>query len=76
MEYSFTVLQIDPSDQNHNQLVGSVSAFTINAGETVEWDQSWQAAWAGRDQKFVFNLYVNGNPDPYRQLALWMDIDQ
>jgi uncharacterized membrane protein len=76
MEYSFDVWQVDPSDQNHRQLVGYVPAFLTNIGETIQWDQSWQAAWAGQDQKFEFNLYINRILDPYRQLVLWMNINQ
>ena len=75
MDYRLEVWQVDPLDETHRQLVASAPSFTLPVGQTRQWDQSFQPAWAGQDQQFVFFLYTPGQPDPYRQLLLWMNID-
>jgi uncharacterized membrane protein len=73
-EYRIEVWQVDPLDASHRQLVGSSTPLSLQVGETRQWDQSWQPAWAGTGQQFEFLLFSNGAPDPYRQLLLWIDI--
>jgi uncharacterized membrane protein len=75
MQYRLEVWQVDPLDGTHRQLVAGVSPFTLSVGESHQWDQSWQPAWSGQDQQFEFLLYTADDPDPYRQLLLWMNID-
>jgi uncharacterized membrane protein len=74
MQYRVEVWQVDPLDGTHRQLVGEAPLFTIQVNETSQWDQTWQPAWPGQDQQFEFLLYTANDPDPYRQLLLWMNI--
>jgi uncharacterized membrane protein len=73
--YRLGLWQVDPLDEAHRQLVGHTDPINLQVGETRQWDQSWQPAWSGKDQKFEFVIYITGKTDPYRQLLLWMNID-
>jgi uncharacterized membrane protein len=74
MQYRVEVWQVDPLDGTHRQLVAAASPFTLSVGESHQRSQTWQPAWPGQDQQFELLLYTATDPDPYRQLLLWMNI--
>ncbi len=73
-EYRLEIWQVDTWNQDRRQLVGSGDPFTLQPGETRQWQQAWEVQWAGQDQQFAFFLYHNDDLQPYRRLLLWMDV--
>ncbi len=73
-QYRLEVWQVDSWDQNRRHRVAEAGAFVLQVGENRQWEQAWQAAWAGKDQRFDFLLFIDGKTGPYRMLRLWMDI--
>ena len=75
-EYYLEIWQVDPWRKDQRSLIVSTISFSLQVGETRQWEQPWQVEWAGEDQQFEFLLYNGGNPEPYRRLLLWMDISE
>jgi uncharacterized membrane protein len=75
MTYRVELWQVDPLEGTHRQVVAYSSVLSLDVGQTLQWSQTWQPAWSGQDQQFEFLLYASNNPEPYRQLVLWMNIN-
>jgi uncharacterized membrane protein len=48
----------------------------LNPGELLEWPLSWRMPWPGQDQKVEFLLFLDDDPNPYRTLRLFLNVDE
>ncbi|HSF81727.1 MAG TPA: DUF1616 domain-containing protein, partial [Anaerolineales bacterium] len=74
--YRLEVWQVDPWGEGRRELIGYEQPFTLQVGETRQWEQLFRVQWAGQDQQFEFLLFTPGQPEPYRRLLLWMNIQE
>ena len=72
--YRVEAWAVDPFEQDSRTLVAETPPLTLPSGETLEWPQTWSMPWVGDDQQVQFLLYIDQNPDPYRQLRLWLNV--
>jgi uncharacterized membrane protein len=73
--YRVEIWQVDPFSDRRS-LAGQAESFTLPVGDTRQWSQPWQALWSGDDQQFEFLLFTAGQPEPYRRLLLWLDVER
>jgi uncharacterized membrane protein len=61
------------SPQQRAALVAPMS-LSLVPGEQIEWPLTWAMAQPGDDQVVDLLLYLDGRPQPYRRLRLWLDV--
>ena len=66
----------DGWDETRRQQVGLYGPYDLAVGETVEVPLSWQMPWAGEDQQVEFLLFMVGEEGAYRELRLWVDVEE
>jgi uncharacterized membrane protein len=71
--YRVEVWAVDPWTEQRQQ-VGAAGPLTLNREAGVEQSLTWQMPWAGQDQQVFFWLFINDEPEPYRQLRLWLNV--
>lgn len=75
--YRVEVWAVDPwNDQR--QLVGEAGPISLAVEETHEQPLTWAMPWAGDDQIVDFYLFIPDQADtePYRQLRLWLNVNE
>jgi len=72
--YRVEVWALDPWGESQREKTAEIAPFTLAVGQTFEHPLSWTMPWAGDDQKVEFILYIDAQPEPYRQLLLWLDV--
>ena len=71
--YRVEVWAFDPSSDRRT-LVAEQDAINLDSNQNHEWPLTWSMPWVGDDQQVQFLLYIDQNPDPYRQLRLWLNV--
>ncbi len=66
----------DPLEATRRQQVGTFGPFELAVGETVEAPLSWGMPWAGEDQRVEFLLFMMGEEGVYRELRLWINVEE
>jgi uncharacterized membrane protein len=66
----------DGWDETRRQQVGLYGPYELAVGETVEVPLSWSMPWAGEDQRVEFLLFMIGEEGVYRELRLWVDVEE
>jgi uncharacterized membrane protein len=72
--YRVEVWAIDPWEGDRRQMTAEIKPFTLPADQTFEYPLTWTMPWEGEDQQVEFYLLVNGQPEPYRKLRIWLDV--
>jgi uncharacterized membrane protein len=75
-EYYIEVWEEDPLDENHRSQVGDLSKFTLQSGQNIEFPIHWSMLWAGDDQIVDFLLFIDNQPEPYRNIRLWLNVTE
>ena len=57
-------------------MVAEIAPFTLPAGQTSEYPLTWSMPWAREDQQNESYLLSNNQPEPYRELRIWLDVIQ
>jgi uncharacterized membrane protein len=73
MTYRVEIWAMDPLEDKREK-VGESIPITLQPGESIEWPLSWSMPWPGDDQQVEFLLFHDDDPDPYRQLRLWLNV--
>jgi uncharacterized membrane protein len=75
--YRLEVWAVDPWEDRREQ-VQSAGPFTLAREEQVEQQIAWAMPWAGDDQMVDFYLYTGDaeGDQPYRQLRLWLNVEE
>jgi len=74
--YHIEVWAEDALDQSKRSQVGGLSQFTLSAGQEIEFPIRWAMPWAGDDQIVNFLLYIDDQPEPYRNVRLWLNVTE
>jgi uncharacterized membrane protein len=74
--YSIEVWVEDPWEENQRERTGSIQQFTLSVGKTIEFPIQWFMPWSGKDKIVEFLLYIDDEPDPYRKLRLWINVEE
>lgn len=75
-QYRVEVWVEDTWQAGQRELVAQTGPITLPRLRGFEAPLTWAMPWAGRDQRVDFLLYIDDRPDPYRQLKLWVNVDQ
>lgn len=54
--------------------VAEVGPLPLERGERLEQPLTWEMPWDADDVQVYFWLYREGDEEPYRELLLWMDV--
>ncbi len=75
--YRVEVWAVDPWQERREQ-VQTAGPFTLARDETVEQRLAWTMPWHGDDQMVEFYLVTAEQEadEPYRQLRLWLDVEE
>ena len=71
--YHVEVCAINPWT-NNRQLVAESEALVLSLQQERELPLVWSMPWVGDDQKVEFLLFIDDDPEPYRQLRLWLNV--
>ena len=74
--YRVEVWAVDPWTEGKRVLVNQTGPITLPRKHGREWPLTWHMPWAGDDQIVEFLLYTAGEPEPYRQLRLWLNVKE
>lgn len=74
--YRLEVWVIDSWDPSRRAKVAEQPAAELANGQSQRWPVSWRMPWAGPDQQVQFLLFAGDQPEPYRQLRLWVDVSE
>jgi uncharacterized membrane protein len=74
MTYQVQAYAVDPWE-SQRRLVAEQGPIRLGVGESYEQPFVWQMPWPGQDQQVEFLLFVEGQAEPYRRLALWLDVE-
>lgn len=66
----------DPLDATRRQQVGTFGVYELAVGESITAPLAWQMPWAGEDQQVEFLLFASGEEGVYRELRLWVDVEE
>jgi uncharacterized membrane protein len=72
--YRVEVWVLDSVQSNAAELVATAGPFRLQPGEKYQAPIAWRMPTAGTDQKVELRLFSNDDPNPYRQLQLWLDV--
>lgn len=72
--YRVEVWAVDPGEGDRRLMIAEIAPFTLPVGQTFEYPLTWSMPWEGEDQQVEFYLLVNGQPEPYRKLRIWLDV--
>jgi len=73
-EYRVEVWAVNPWQDNQREQLSEVEINTLASAQTEEMPVRWSMPWAGKDQKVEFLLFIDDQPEAYRQLRLWLDV--
>ena len=73
-EYRVEVWAVNPWQDNLEQKLSEIEVSTLASEQTEEVPVTWSMPWAGKDQKVEFLLFIDNQPETYRQLRLWLDV--
>jgi uncharacterized membrane protein len=59
---------------SNDVVLAEIDSFQLENGGSKEIALSFPATTLGNDQLFEIRLFREGNPDPYRQLELWLNV--
>ena len=65
---------VTESWSNKKQLVSQREFLTLPRRHGTEEGISWSMPWEGEDQIVEFLLFIDDQPEPHRQLRLWLDV--
>jgi uncharacterized membrane protein len=71
--YRVEVWAVDPWS-GRQEPVQTAGPFTLAREEGLERPLTWQMPWPGQDQQVTFLLFLDEQPEPYRQLRLWLNV--
>ena len=72
--YRIELWAVDPRESDRRMLVAEDGPIMLGPGNQREWPVSWRMPWVGDDQQVEFLLYVGADDEPYRRLALWLNV--
>ncbi len=73
-EYRVEVWAVNPWQDNQREPLSEIKLNTLAREEIEEIPVTWSMPWAGKDQKVEFLLFIDDEPEAYRQLRLWLDV--
>ena len=74
--YRLEVWVVDSWDPSRRAKVAEQPAAELPDGQEQRWQVSWRMPWVGPDQQVEFLLFAGDQPEPYRQLRLWVDVGE
>ncbi|MGB0385511.1 MAG: DUF1616 domain-containing protein [Ardenticatenaceae bacterium] len=72
--YRVEVWAIDPWQTERRELLSEIEQGVLSENNREESPITWSMPWAGKDQKVEFLLFIDDDPEPYRELRLWLDV--
>lgn len=72
--YRVEIWAVDPWEEDRRALVGLNGPYPLAVQDGLEVPLTWAMPWSGEDLQTEFLLYIDGQPEPYRQLRLWLDV--
>ena len=76
LNYHYEVWVANNLNPNRRQRLLKSASFVLRPGEKLEFPVSWYMPWVGEDQIVELFLFSKNDPEPYRRLRMWINVQE